>query len=95
MEDRLQDKQKLRHIVNTSIKTTMIGSISVFESVFGGLWGMNLPEGVELNEKQRQFLDMWEEARTRVLDLGNNAMKIASKTVNSYNVKKKDFYKEF
>lgn len=93
--DRLPDKQRLRQTVEKSITTTMIGALVAFENNFGGLWGMNVPEGVELTERQRQFLDMWHETRTKILDLGRNAIKISNRAINSNDIRKKDFYKEF
>lgn len=95
MQDKLQDKQKLRQVVEKSITTTMIGALAAFEQNFGGLWGMGVPETEELSEKQQFFLEAWEEARTRILDLGSNAIKISTRAINANDIRKKEFYQEF
>lgn len=95
MQDRLPDKQRLRLVIEKSITTTMIGALAAFEENFGGLWGLNSPDDVELTERQRQFLDAWQETRTRILDIGANAIQISNKAINANDIRKKDFYKEF
>lgn len=56
-------------------QTTIIGSLARFEDRFGYLWGLNSDK--ELTERQKEFLDLWEYARTSILNHGNNQMRDA------------------
>lgn len=64
-------------ILKKRFQTTMIGSLYEFEKIFGYLWGHEKSEDIELTEKEENFLDMWEEARNKILNNGNNQLRKA------------------
>jgi len=74
--------QGINNILNKRIQTTMIGALSEFEKAFGYLWGYQKPEEEELTEKEEKFLDLWEEARNRILNNGNNQLRKAVSEIN-------------
>lgn len=92
--DNISDKQELRKYITTSIRTTMIGSLSAFEEQFGYLWGHGNDPKDRTEEQQYMFI-LWQEVRSNILDLGNNSIDIANRSTNKYNISKKGFYKEF
>jgi len=93
-QDNLTDKQKLRHCVKTSIKTTMIGALAAVEEHLGYLWGIDL-DFEHMTPEQKKIRAHWLDARDRIMKVGENAQNIASRAVNSHCVKKKFYHKEF
>lgn len=63
-------KQRLKKIVGKNFQTVMIGAIAAFEDGFGYLWGNGLHYN-ELTDEQKEFREIWEDVRNRVLDLGH------------------------
>jgi len=57
--------------VSRSGQTIMIGALAAFEEGFGHLWGHG-KETSALTDDQLYWLDIWQEVRTKVLDLGND-----------------------
>jgi hypothetical protein len=55
-------------------KTIMIGALSEFEKNFGSLWGHDLDRRDKTRE-QKEWEEVWLEARERILDLGNSQIK--------------------
>lgn len=56
------------------VRTTMIGSISKIEKVFGPFWGFGKdPE--ERTEKQDKIYSLFMELREQILDLGNEQIR--------------------
>lgn len=81
--DRTLSKKKLMNEIQKKIKTTMIGALATFESTFGHLWGHN--KDVEsLTAEEKQLREMWEQARTTVLDKGNNQARMAMSEIAQY-----------
>lgn len=79
-------KKRLDQIVSTKIRTSFIGALDVFEQKFGFLWGHGLPEE-ELTEEQSNFRNVWEQARTEILNRGNTSLRgarteIANQTIS-------------
>jgi len=62
-------RERLGKIIEKKIKTTFIGAIVAMEDFFGFLWGHDSDE--PLTQEQLEFLDLWEDARTKILDNGN------------------------
>lgn len=84
-KQRVYFKELLKSHIATKFKTTIIGSISKFEDLFGELWGMGLqPE--ELNAEQRYWREKWSLARTEILNNGNSQSRAASSEIDQYNV---------
>lgn len=68
------NEERLKKAVATRLRTTMIGSISAVEEVFGFLWGHGRPEA-GLTEREREMDVLREELRTRILNLGNGQLR--------------------
>jgi hypothetical protein len=71
-------------ILTKRFQTTMIGALYEFEQTFGYLWGQQKEDESELTEKELKFLDIWEDARNRVLNNGNNQLRKCSAEVKKY-----------
>lgn len=80
-----QSKKRLMQNLEKKFKTTMIGALSRFEKQFGFLWGHG-KDPRDLTAKEREFLELWTQTRTEVLDNGNNQLRIASEEVAQYTV---------
>jgi hypothetical protein len=72
--------------IKKKILTATIGSLARFEKFFGHLWGHG-KEHISANEEQ--MLDLWEEARYEILNLGNQQIRAIDKIFSnySYNIK--------
>lgn len=69
------NKKGIINQITKRFQTTIIGSLARFEDAFGYLWGHDSNQ--ELTDKQQEFLDMWDHARTSILNHGNNQMREA------------------
>lgn len=76
--EKYKDDSRLRleKILQTKCRTIMIGSLSVFEEIFGELW-----------EKNPSLKKLWEKARTTILDKGNGQIRAISKELEQHEVK--------
>ena len=79
-------------ILKKRFKTTMIGAIYEFEKAFGYLWGQDKDPDIDLTEKEERFFDLWEDARNKILNNGNNQLRKALSEINS-NKNHYKFYK--
>lgn len=77
--------------VSKRFETTIIGALARFEDTFGYLWGHNSQK--ELTQKQQEFLDIWEVARTSILNHGNNQMRSAIDDIINYVDEENEYYK--
>jgi len=66
-------KKRLEKIISTKIRTSFIGAISTFEEAFGFLWGHDNPDN--LTEEEEIMKEVWEKARTSILNNGNNQIR--------------------
>ena len=82
------DSSKKRIINNIKKKfdTTTIGSLAIIEEFFGELWGHGLSYD-ELTEEEIEWREAWNEARTKILDLGNSNLRGAQSELSQYTVK--------
>ena len=85
-------KKRLINNIDKKFKTTMIGSLAVFEKYFGSLWGHGEPS---LTEEQKHFRELWEEARTDILNNGNTQMRIAQEEIAQYSMTWNRYKTEF
>jgi len=76
-------KKRLLNNIKKKFDTTIIGSLAVFEGEFGYLWGHGLPFR-ELTDSQKEFRNLWQEARTRILDAGNSNLRAAQSEIAQY-----------
>jgi hypothetical protein len=70
----MNDRDKA--ILTKRFQTTMIGALFEFEKSFGYLWGQHKNEE-ELNDKELDFLDRWDNVRNQILNNGNNQLRKA------------------
>lgn len=64
--------QAIKEEIKKRILTTTIGSLARFEKYFGYLWA----HGKEnITPQEEQMLDLWEEARYEILNLGNQQIR--------------------
>lgn len=87
-------KEQLKRAIKTKLNTTMIGSLSRFEKMFGYLWGDKKPIN-ELNDEEREFRADWDDVRAQILDNGNDQIRSAHQEIDSYSVKWNKFQTDF
>lgn len=75
------DENDLIRMIETRLKTTMIGSISRMEQSFGYLWNHG---DDPLNDTQELFLNKWETLRSDILNHGNNQIRCAVEDMIKY-----------
>jgi hypothetical protein len=78
-------KRRLESIVQKKAQTIMIGALARFEERFGTLWGHGKPEG-ELTPEERVWRELWDVARTEVLNNGNNQIRAVKEELGRYSV---------
>ena len=67
-------KQRLVNILKTKFKTVFIGAIDEIEKTFGYLWGHG-KQYAELNDNEKEWLNIWNSMRERLLTKGNNQIR--------------------
>jgi chemotaxis regulatin CheY-phosphate phosphatase CheZ len=78
-------KDRLVRVITTKLRTTMIGSISAIEEIFGFLWGQGVPRN-QLTSDQRALENKWRDLRSRILNLGNSQIRALESEVEQYAV---------
>lgn len=76
-------KKRLLTNIDKKFKTTIIGSLAVFEDFFGELWGHGIRVD-DLTEEQQTFRKLWLEARSKILDNGNSNLRAAQSEIAQY-----------
>lgn len=76
-------KKRLLNNIEKKFNTTMIGSLAVFEDCFGHLWGQDKRFN-ELTELEKEWREVWNEARSKVLDNGNSNLRAAQNEIAQY-----------
>jgi len=76
-------KKRLLNNLKKKFNTTIIGSLAVFEEIFGHLWGHGLPYD-QLTDEQKELHQAWKQARTRILDSGNSNLRAAQSELAQY-----------
>lgn len=80
-------KATLKRHIETKFRTTMIGSLSRFEKIFGEeVWGYGLDEDL-LTDTQKENQEKWQLARTEILNNGNNQMRAALAEVDNNTIR--------
>ena len=84
-EEKYKDssKRRLLSILKKKFDTTIIGSLAAFEERFGELWGHGLPLE-HLDEDQLYWRELWNEARSTILDNGNSNLRAAQNEISQY-----------
>lgn len=73
------------------LQTTMIGSLSTIEEFFGFLWGFGQAEE-DITEEQKYMKNIYEKARSRILDRGNSQIDSLESDFTKYVIERKKFY---
>lgn len=76
-------KEKLKELIQSYIKTVMIGELSKFEAFFGNLWGHGLMEE-DCTEKQKDCYEIWQQCRHEILNFGNKNVRDLLSKIDSY-----------
>ena len=76
-------KKRLLNSIKKKFDTTTIGSLAILEELFGELWGHGLPYR-DLEEEEKEWREVWNEARTKILDLGNSNLRGAQSEISQY-----------
>lgn len=76
-------KKRLLNNIEKKFKTTIIGSLAVFEQLFGDLWGHGL-NVQDLNDDQKYWRKVWLEARSKILDNGNSNLRASQGEIAQY-----------
>jgi len=74
-------KLRLMNNIDKRFKTTMIGALSLFEDIFGELWG---EKNDNPNEEEKYWRERWEKARTSILNNGNAQLRAALEELDTY-----------
>jgi len=78
-------KKRLINNVEKKFKTTMIGSLDQFEQLFGELWGHD--QYGEQTPEQEIWLEKWQQARSEILNNGNNQLRACQDEIAQYTMK--------
>lgn len=73
-----QSRKRLDNIISKKIRTTFIGAIAAFEEEFGFLWGKDKNGRTE---EEQQMYDLWQQARTKILNHGNAQLRGAQNEI--------------
>jgi len=94
-DEAYKDNSKKRLLINIEkkFKTTMIGALSKFEAIFGYLWGHD--KDGPLTKLELEMKRKWEEARTQILDNGNNNLRAAQQEIAQYTLSWNRYRTEF
>jgi hypothetical protein len=77
--------KSLFKILEKKLQTSFIGALSQFEQQFGALWGHRKDES-ELTPVELEWRHKWEEARTNILNNGNNQVRAIQSELAQYTI---------
>jgi len=78
-------KKRLLNNIKKKFDTTTIGSLAIIEEFFGELWGHGIQYN-ELTEEELEWKEAWNEARTKILDLGNSNSRASQSEIAQYTI---------
>lgn len=84
----MDDQQDM---LSKRFQTTMIGALFQFEEAFGYLWGFD-KEDEDLTESEYNFKLKWEDVRYRILNNGNNQLRLAVKDLDKIRSNKNHYH---
>lgn len=74
-------KKRLCHSAETKIRTTMIGALSSIENYLKKFWDVPNP-----SSEQKAMKEGFEQARSEILDRGNNQIRNLANEFNNYEI---------
>jgi hypothetical protein len=80
-------RKRLDKIITTKIRTCFIGAIAQFEERFSFLW--------QDENTSPEMKELWEQARTAVLNLGNAQLRAAQNEIGKHVVEWKRYQTDF
>ena len=78
-------KKRLLNTIKKKFDTTTIGSLAIIEEFFGELWGHGVHYN-ELTDEEKEWREDWNEARTKILDLGNSNLRASQNEISQYTI---------
>jgi hypothetical protein len=81
-----QSRRRLDGIIATKVRTAFIGALAAFEEEFGFLWGQDISED-QLTSEQEDMLELWNRARTSVLNNGNTQLRALRNEISNQTIK--------
>lgn len=84
-----ESKKRLEKISTTKVTTVFIGALDVFEKTFGFLWGSE--DGPQTDE-QDQWYELWQKARTQILDNGNAQLRALLNEIENHTISWKKYH---
>ena len=85
MSQEIDGQKKVGSFLQKRFNTTIIGSLASFEEFFGHLWGFGKDES-ELTDSELEWREIWEQARTEILDKGNNNSRSVQRELEKYKI---------
>ena len=79
----MDDKERLMKILETKMKTIMVGSLCIIEEELCDMFGIEKDDLIN-NEK---ISDIYSNIRKRIFDNGNNQIKLAKDIIKNYQIK--------
>ena len=93
-KNNLKAKERLRKIVETKLRTTMIGEIAKVEQFLGKIWGYGLNEE-QCTNSQLDWYEVWQQCRNEMLNIGNSQIRALLSELDLYNVEWKGYQTNF
>lgn len=86
-KDKIYENHRLylQESLGKFMMTSLIGTIEIFEKSFGELWGHGKDEA-DLNDDEFYWREVWEFARTQLLDKGHKQQDKAKRAIEEYDL---------
>jgi len=76
---------RLLKTLERKIRTSFIGALATFETLFGHMWGHGKKDS-QCTPQQRAMRETWEQCRTEVLNNGNTQLRAVKSELQQYDV---------
>lgn len=82
---------RLVGILEKKLRTLFIGDLAAFEEFFGVLWG-HQKKAHERTAEEAVWFEVWQQARTKVLDRGNHILRAVRQELEQYEYEWKRYH---
>jgi len=72
--------ENIKRIADSYLRTTFIGAIATFEEMFGFMWGHGK---INKTPEEQELFALWQECRKRILDKGNNNIRLTKQSIDN------------